>query len=145
MFIPTVYTRIFMNFMVKFAKNRLNLYKLNFIYYCFSSEKLNLYWFWQEVRETKIDFDRGSGGNTKHVLTGGPSRTNPPITRPTLPTIELGLNLLKNVKYFQHKIRKTSNFTFPDTSEIISRPCTIWMQTALKAILTLLPLFDLAR
>ena len=42
MFIPTVYKRIFMNFMVEFAKNRSNLYRLNSIYYCFSLEKLNL-------------------------------------------------------------------------------------------------------
>ena len=43
MCIRTVYKRIFMNFMVEFAKNRCNLYRLNSIYYCVSSEKPNLY------------------------------------------------------------------------------------------------------
>ena len=79
--IPTVYKSIFMNFMLEFVKNRLNLYLL-----LFSSENL-IY----------IEFDRGSGKqksiltgdpgrNTKHVLTRGPSRTNsPPPTRPPCP------------------------------------------------------------
>ena len=43
-----------MNFMVEFATNRWTLYRLNFIYYCFSWEKLNLDWFWQGVRAEPI-------------------------------------------------------------------------------------------
>ena len=79
MFIQTVYKRIFMNFREEFVSNGWNLYTHS-ISYCFSSEKPNLYWFWQGIRETKIDlFWHGvRGRNTFYVLTGGPSQTNPP-------------------------------------------------------------------
>ena len=60
------------------------LYRLNSIYYCFSSEKLKLYWFWQGVRETKIDFDRGSGPECKTLFDKGsePNQSPPQPYRP---------------------------------------------------------------
>ena len=96
-----MYKSIFMNFMVEFAKNRWNLYRLNSIYYCFSSEKLNFYWFWQGVRETKIDFDRGSGRKCKTRFDRGsePNQFPPPPTRPTLPTY--GEDTLHTAQYAQ--------------------------------------------
>ena len=73
-----------MNFMAEFAKNRWNLYRLNSIYYCFSSEKFKLYWFGQVVQETKIDFDNGSGPEYKTRFDrGSEPNQSPPHHHPT--------------------------------------------------------------
>ena len=81
-----------MNCMVEFAKNLWNLNRLNSIYYCFSSQKLNLFWFWRGSGKQKSILTWGPCENAKHVLRGGPSRTNPPPNPtishggPTMPT-----------------------------------------------------------
>ena len=78
MFIQTVYKIIFMNFMVELLKIDEIYIGLTLFTNVFLQKSL-IY----------IDFDRGSGKqksiltggpgeNANHVLTGGPSRTNPP-------------------------------------------------------------------